>query len=77
MDDLGRAEQPEHRIPVGRMCDIAREQPHRLRQADYSMFTVHLWKQDVHHSDVVTGLDKTVRECRPDESRSTGDEDGG
>ena len=37
---------------------------------------VYLRVQDVHHSDVVTGLDETARERGPDESRPASDEHG-
>ena len=39
-------------------------------------FAVHLRVQDVHHRDVVTGLDETARERGADESCSASDEHG-
>ena len=76
MDDLGRSEQPKHSIPVRGMGDIAGEQPHGWRQVDRCMFAVHLRVQDVHHSDVITGLDETARERGPNESCPASDEHG-
>ena len=40
------------------------------------MSGVHLRVQDVHHSDVVTGFDETVRQCRPNESCPASDKHG-
>ncbi len=76
MDDLRWLEQPKHRIAVRGMGDIAGEQPHRWRQVDRRALAVHLRVQDVHHSDVVTGLDETARERGPNEPRPAGDEHG-
>ena len=76
MDDLRRLEQPKHRIQVGRMRDIAGKQVHGWRQIDRRMITVYLRMQDVHHSDVVAGIDETARECGPNESCSASDEYG-
>jgi len=76
MHDLGRTKQPKHRIAVRGMGDIASEQPDGWRQVDRSTSTVHLRMQDVHHSDVVTGFDKTAREGGPNESRAASDEHG-
>jgi hypothetical protein len=58
------------------MGDIAREQRHGRWQLDRSTSGVHLRVQDVHYSDIVTGVDETARERAPDESRPTSDEHG-
>jgi hypothetical protein len=76
MNDLGRTKQPKHSIPVRGMGDIAGEQADRWRQVDRSTSTVHLRMQDVHHSDVVTGFDKTAREGGTNESSAASDEHG-
>ena len=76
MDDLGRLEQSQHGITVGRMSDIAGEHPHRWRQIDRRMIAVHLRVQDVHYSDVVAGIDETARKCGPNESCAASDEHG-
>ena len=74
MDDLGWTKQPKNGIQVGRMGDIAGEEPHGRRQVDRRMFAVHLRVQDVHHGDVVARLDQTARECGPNESCPASDE---
>ena len=40
------------------------------------MSSVHLRVQDIHYSNVVTGLDETACECGPNESCPTGNEHG-
>ena len=76
MNDLGRMDHPKHRIPVRRVGDISGKQPYGRRQVEGVTSSVHLRVQDVHHSDVVTGLDETVRERGPNESCPTSDEHG-
>jgi hypothetical protein len=58
------------------MGDIAGEQPHSWRQIDRLRSGVHLRVQDIHHGDLVAGLDEAARKCGSNESRPAGNEHG-
>jgi hypothetical protein len=76
MDDLGRADQAEHRITIRGVGDIAGEHLHSWRQVDRSALAMHLRVQDVHDRDVIAGADEPARECGPDESCPAADKYG-
>src|SRR5690349_11155071 len=76
MDDLRRAEQPKHSVPIGGVSDVPGEEPYRWRQVDPLTLPMHLRMQDVHHGDLITGVEEPARERTADESRTAGDKHG-
>ena len=76
VDDLGGTERPKDSVPIGRMSDIAGEQPRRRWQVDGLISGVRLWVRRIHHCDVVAGCHQTMRERGPNKTRSASDKHG-